>query len=61
MANYTQTAAELGSRSDDLFRWLAAGELQVHIGATYPLAEAAEAQSALAARRTTGKVLLLID
>ncbi len=61
MANYTQTAAELGSRSDDLFRWLAAGALQVHIGATYPLAEAAEAQSALAARRTTGKVLLLID
>ncbi len=60
LADYTQTTAELGSRSEDLFRWLVAGELQVRIGATYPLAEAAEGQSALAARKTTGKVLLLI-
>jgi NADPH2:quinone reductase len=60
LADYIQTTAELGSRSEDLFRWVAAGELQVRIGATYPLAEAAEGQSALAARKTTGKVLLLI-
>jgi NADPH2:quinone reductase len=33
--------------------------LSVRIGATYPLANAAEAQRALEGRLTTGKVLLL--
>jgi NADPH2:quinone reductase len=59
MASYTQTSAELRGRSEDLFRWLAAGELHVRIGATFPLAEAAGAHRALEGRRTTGKVLLL--
>jgi NADPH2:quinone reductase len=59
LLHYTQTADELRSRTADLFRWLAAGELRVHIGATFPLAEAAAAQSALEGRGTTGKVLLL--
>jgi NADPH:quinone reductase-like Zn-dependent oxidoreductase len=35
------------------------GELDVRISRTYPLAEAAQAQEDLAARRTTGKLLLL--
>jgi NADPH2:quinone reductase len=61
LANYTQTTAELRARSDDLFRWLAAGELRVHIGATFPLADAAEGQRALEGRRTAGKVLLSIQ
>ncbi|HXP59498.1 MAG TPA: quinone oxidoreductase [Dongiaceae bacterium] len=60
LANYTQTTAELRRRTDDLFRWLAAGVLRVRIGATFQLAEAAEGQRALEGRRTTGKVLLLI-
>ena len=34
------------------------GELRVHVGATYPLSEAARAQVDVAERRTTGKVLL---
>jgi len=59
LAHYTQTTDELRSRTDDLFRWLAAGELRVRIGATFPLADAAEAHRALEGRRTTGKVLLL--
>jgi NADPH2:quinone reductase len=59
LLHYTQTEDELRSRTADLFRWLAAGELRVHIGATFPLAEAAAAQSALESRGTTGKVLLL--
>jgi NADPH2:quinone reductase len=59
LAHYTQTSAELQARADDLFRWLAAGELGVRIGASFPLAEAAEAHRALEGRRTTGKVLLL--
>jgi NADPH2:quinone reductase len=52
-------AAEFRSRTDDLFRWLAAGELKVRVGAVFPLSEAAAAHRALEGRRTTGKVLLL--
>jgi NADPH2:quinone reductase len=42
----------------DLFARAARGELRVVVGGTYPLAEAARAQIDLAARRTTGKLLL---
>ena len=42
----------------DLFDRIARGELRVVVGATYPLAEAAEAQRALSERRTAGKLLL---
>jgi NADPH:quinone reductase len=42
----------------DLFDRVARGELRVVVGATYPLEQAADAQVALAERRTTGKVLL---
>lgn len=59
LAHYTQTTEELRGRADDLFRWVESGELKVRIGATYPLAKAAEAQRALESRGTTGKVLLL--
>lgn len=42
----------------DLFARVARGELRAHVGATYPLSEAARAQVDIAERRTTGKVLL---
>ncbi|MEY2516272.1 MAG: NADPH:quinone reductase, partial [bacterium] len=42
----------------DLFARVAAGELRVVTGPSYPLAGAAQAQTDLAARRTTGKVTL---
>jgi NADPH2:quinone reductase len=42
----------------DLFARVARGELRVVVGGTYPLAGAAEAQIALAERRSTGKLLL---
>jgi NADPH2:quinone reductase len=59
LTHYTQTSEELNARAGDLFAWLAAGTLKVRIGATYPLAKAAEAHRALESRATTGKVLLL--
>lgn len=46
-------------RADDLFAWIAAGELKVPIGATYPLEQAADAHRALEGRATTGKVVLV--
>ncbi len=59
LTHYAQTPAELNARAGDLFAWHAAGTLHVRIGATYPLAAAAEAHRALEGRVTTGKVLLL--
>jgi NADPH2:quinone reductase len=41
-----------------VFGWLAEGRLQVRIGGRYPLQEARRAQEDLAARRTTGKLIL---
>jgi len=59
LGHYTATVEELQMRADDLFRWVAAGELKVRIGATFPLADAAEAHRALEGRGTTGKLLLI--
>lgn len=58
LGHYTATRDELTRRADELFAAVAAGTLDVRVGATYPLAEAAEAHRALEARATTGKVLL---
>ncbi len=44
----------------ELMQYLATGTLQIIVGQTFPLAEAAEAHRAIAARRTTGKVVLLL-
>jgi NADPH2:quinone reductase len=59
LGHYLLTRDELLWRAGDLFTWMAAGELQVRIDATYPLEQAAEAHSALASRATSGKLLLL--
>ena len=59
LAHYVATPAELNRRAADLFAWIADGTLRVRIGATFPLAQAAEAHRALEGRATTGKVLLL--
>jgi NADPH2:quinone reductase len=42
----------------ELFALAARGELRAVVGATYPLSEAARAQTELAERRTIGKLLL---
>jgi NADPH2:quinone reductase len=42
----------------DLFDAVAAGELEVVIGGVHPLSQAARAHEEMAARRTTGKLLL---
>jgi NADPH2:quinone reductase len=59
LVHFIATRADLLRRSGDLFDWIARGELDVRVGATYPLAEAARAHDDLAARRTTGKLLLI--
>jgi NADPH2:quinone reductase len=58
LKDYVRTRSELERRAADVFGWVARGELQVRIGARYPLGEAAQAHRDLAGRKTTGKVLL---
>ena len=57
--HYTATADELRRRTDDLFAWLAEGALRVHIGGRFPVSQVSEAFTALEARQTTGKLLLV--
>ena len=59
LIHYIVTREELLSRADDLFRWVEQGTLTVRIGGRYPLDQAARAHEDLAARRTTGKLVLL--
>jgi NADPH2:quinone reductase len=59
LAHYAITREELLQRSNDLFNWIASGQLKLRIDKTFPLAEAAEAHRQLEGRKTTGKVLLV--
>ncbi|AUX22646.1 quinone oxidoreductase [Sorangium cellulosum] len=59
LGHYTATREELLGRAADVLGAIARGELTISVGATYPLAEAAEAHRALQGRATTGKVLLI--
>jgi NADPH:quinone reductase len=59
LAHYVASVEELHWRAGELFGQVASGELDVRIGGTYPLADAGRAHEDLAARRTTGKLLLI--
>jgi NADPH2:quinone reductase len=56
--HYIATRAELEWRSGDVLGWAANGKLKLRTEYVYPLAEAAQAQQDLEARKTTGKILL---
>jgi NADPH:quinone reductase len=57
--HYIADRASLERRAGEVLGAVAAGRLDVRIGATFPLAQAADAHRALEGRKTTGKVLLL--
>jgi NADPH2:quinone reductase len=59
VVHYTATAEELRGRTRALFNWIARGEVQVHIGGRFPVAQVREAFTALESRQTTGKLLLV--
>ncbi|MEU0566157.1 quinone oxidoreductase [Nonomuraea sp. NPDC005983] len=59
LLHYIADRDELLWRASDLFGWIASGDLKINISRRYPLAEAGRAQEDLAARRTTGKLLLI--
>ncbi|MEA2321289.1 MAG: NADPH:quinone reductase [Solirubrobacteraceae bacterium] len=58
LQHYVARREELLQRAADVFGWIADGDLDVRVGHRYPLEEARQAQEDLAARRTTGKLIL---
>jgi NADPH2:quinone reductase len=56
--HYVATREELEGRAGDVLGWAAKGELKLRTEHVYPLTEAAQAQTDLEARKTTGKILL---
>ena len=60
LGNYVATREELLRRAADVFAWVAKGELKVRAVHDYTLADAAKAHADLEARKTTGKILLII-
>jgi NADPH:quinone reductase len=59
LVHYARDRQELLARVSDLFGWVASGELTVHIGGQYPLADARSAHQDLEGRRSSGKLLLI--
>jgi NADPH:quinone reductase len=58
VVHYTATREELRARTDELFGWVASGQLRVSIGGRFLLADVTRAHQDLESRRTTGKLLL---
>ena len=56
--HYVSRREELDWRAGDVLGWVASGQLKLRMEHLYPLAEAAQAQSDLEGRKTTGKILL---
>lgn len=57
--HYIAEPEELAYRARAVFAAVVDGSLDVHVGAQYPLEQAARAHEDLEGRRTTGKVLLI--
>jgi len=56
--HYIATRAELEQRAGEVLAWAASGQLKLRTEHIYPLADAAQAQTDLESRNTTGKILL---
>lgn len=61
LGDYVPTQETMQAAADDMFSLMADGRLNVAIGQRFPLTEAAQAQEALAARKTTGATIFTID
>lgn len=59
LMDYVATREELVESTDALFERVLAGDVEVEIGQTWPLREAAEAHRALEGRETTGSTVLI--
>ena len=58
LGDYTANRAELEQRAAAVLGWVQSGALKLRVEHTFPLSDAAEAHRQLAARATTGKLIL---
>jgi NADPH2:quinone reductase len=58
LLHYMSDRRELLDRANELFDWIASGQLKLRIDKSFALAEVAEAHRLLEGRKTTGKVIL---
>ena len=56
--HYVATRSELEQRANDVLGWAASGELKLRTEHVYSLTDAAQAQTDMETRKTTGKILL---
>src|SRR5690554_52788 len=61
LGDYVPTQETMQAAADDLFSLITDGRIKVAIGQRFPLSEAAQAQEALAARKTTGATIFTLD
>jgi len=61
LATHVATPATLQAAADELFGLVAQKKITAHIGERYALAHAPAAQTALAARQTTGATVFMLD
>ncbi len=59
LATYTASRADLVKAAQELFSVVKSGKVKIAVNQTYPLREAARAQSDLESRKTTGSTVLL--
>ncbi|MEX0618690.1 MAG: quinone oxidoreductase [Pseudohongiellaceae bacterium] len=57
--NFVSTPAELRKCAGDLFKVVQSGKVKIEVNQTYPLKKAARAHRDLAARKTTGSIVLI--
>jgi NADPH2:quinone reductase len=61
LGHYIANRREYETRVKDLWTWIQNGALRIAIDSTFPLSRAAEAQTRLESRASSGKILLLAE
>lgn len=59
LAHHVGRREELLERAAEVFGWVASGDVRIHVGHRYDLADARAAHADLEGRRSTGKLLLI--
>jgi Zinc-binding dehydrogenase len=61
LVHYARGPQQLLAHATHVFGLVQSGELRIHIGGRYPLADAGSAHRELESRRSSGKLLLIPD
>lgn len=60
LTSQLQRTDRIAAAAMELMQYLASGKLEIVVGQTFPLADAEQAHTAIAERRTMGKVVLIV-